>query len=80
MPFAAASHLLDGSPDPLPRWVPIAGLIIAGVMGGTVGFAINKHRQSMEQKKQRLQHAAEAGVSPTTGSPTTASPPPESAP
>ena len=80
MPFAAAAHLLDGSPDPLPRWVPIAGLIIAGVMGGTVGFAINKHRQSMEQKKQRLQHAAEAGVSPTTGSPTIASPPPESAP
>ena len=81
MPFAAASHLLDGSPDPLPRWVPIAGLIIAGVMGGTVGFAINKHRQSMEQKKkQRLQRAAEAGGSPTTGSPATVSPPPESAP
>ena len=71
VPFAAAAHLLDGSPDPLPRWVPIAGLIIAGVMGGTVGFAINKHRQSMEQKKkERLQRAAEAGSSP----------PPESAP
>ena len=81
MPFAAAAHLLDGSPDPLPRWVPIAGLIIAGVMGGTVGFVINKHRQSMEQKKkQRLQRAAEAGGSPPTGSPTTSSPRPESAP
>lgn len=76
LPFAAAAHLLDGSPDPLPRWVPIAGLIIAGVMGGAVGFAISKHRQSMEQKKkQRLQRATEAG-----GSPVTNSPPPESAP
>ncbi len=76
LPLAAAAHLLDGSPDPLPRWVPIAGLIIAGVMGGIVGFAINKHRQSMEQqKKQRLQRAAEADSSPTTGSP-----PPESLP
>jgi hypothetical protein len=76
LPLGAAAHLLDGSPDPLPRWVPIAGLIIAGVMGGVVGFAINKHRQSMEQqKKQRLQRAAEAGGSPATGSP-----PPESAP
>jgi len=73
VPFAAAAHLLDGSPDPLPRWVPIAGLIIAGVMGGIVGFAISKHRQSMEEKrKQRLQR---------TGSSTaTNSPPPESAP
>jgi hypothetical protein len=62
LPFTATAHLLDGSPDPLPRWVPIAGLIIAGIMGGTVGFAINKHRQSMEQqKKRRLQCAAEAG-------------------
>jgi len=76
LPLAATAHLLDGSPDPLPRWVPIAGLIIAGIMGGTVGFAINKHRQSMEQKKkERLQRAAEAGGSPTTGSP-----PPESVP
>lgn len=76
LPFAAAAHLLDGSPDPLPRWVPIAGLIIAGVMGGAVGFAISKHRQSMEQqKKQRLRRAAEAG-----GSPSTESPPPESSP
>jgi hypothetical protein len=76
MPFAAAAHLLDGSPDPLPCWVPIAGLIIAGVMGGGVGFAISKHRQSMEQqKKQRLKRAAEA-----RGSPATDSPPPESAP
>ncbi len=76
MPLAAAAHLLDGSPDPLPRWVPIAGLIIAGVMGGAVGFAISKHRQSIEkQKRQRLQRAAEAGGSSATGSP-----PPESAP
>jgi hypothetical protein len=76
VPLAAGAHLLDGSPDPLPRWVPIAGLIIAGVMGGIVGFAINKHRQSMEQqKKQRLQRAAE-----TAGSPAPGSPPPESAP
>jgi hypothetical protein len=76
LPFAAAAHLLDGSPDPLPRWVPIAGLIIAGVMGGAVGFAISRHRQSMEQqKKQRLQRATEAGGSPAPGSP-----PPESAP
>ena len=73
MPFAAAAHLLDGSPDPLPRWVAIAGLVIAGVMGGAVGFAISKHRQSMEkQKKLRLQRAG--------GSPATDSPPPESAP
>ena len=71
MPFAATAHLLDGSPDPLPRWVPIAGLILAGVMGGAVGFAVSKHRQSMEQqKKQKLQRAAEAGGSP----------PPQSAP
>jgi len=70
-PFAAAAHMLDGSPDPLPRWVPIAGLIIAGVMGGAVGFAISKHRQSLEKaKKERLQRATEAGSSP----------PPESAP
>ena len=70
LPYAAAAHMLDGSPDPLPHWVPIAGLIIAGVMGGAVGFAISKHRQSMEaQKKQRQQRAAEAGSSPTTGSP-----------
>ncbi len=70
MPFAAAAHLLDGSPDPLPRWVPIAGLIIAGVMGGAVGFAISKHRQSMEQKKkQRLQRAADASSSPVTNTP-----------
>lgn len=76
MPLAAAAHLLDGSPDPLPRWVPIAGLIIAGVMGGTVGLAISKHRQSMEQKKkERLQRAAEAGAAPATDSP-----PPGSAP
>jgi hypothetical protein len=76
MPFAAAAHLLDGSPDPLPRWVPVAGLIIAGVMGGTVGFAISKHRQSMEQKKkQRLQRAAESDGSAEAGSR-----PPESAP
>jgi hypothetical protein len=76
LPFAAAAHLLDGSPDPLPRWVPIAGLIIAGVMGGAVGFAISKHRQSMEQqKKQRLRRAAESA-----GSPSTESPPPESSP
>ena len=69
LPFAAEAHLLDGSPDPLPRWVPIAGLIVAGVMGGIVGFAISKHRQSMEQKKkQRLQRAAEADSVPTTGS------------
>lgn len=70
MPLAAAGHLLDGSPDPLPRWVPIAGLIIAGVMGGVVGFAISKHRQSMEQKKkQRLQRAAQAGASSPTSPP-----------
>jgi hypothetical protein len=76
LPLAAGAHLLDGSPDPLPRWIPIAGLIIAGVMGGAVGFAISKHRQSMEQqKKQRLRRAAEAGGSPAPGSP-----PPESAP
>ena len=76
LPIAAAAHLLDGSPDPLPRWVPIAGLIIAGVMGGAVGFAISKHRQSMEkEKKQRLQRASEAGASQATGSP-----PPESVP
>jgi hypothetical protein len=59
--------LLDGSPEPLPRWVPIAGLIIAGIMGGTVGFAINKHRQSMEQqKKQRLQRAGDGTQEKTT--------------
>ena len=76
MPLAAAAHLLDGSPDPMPTWVPIAGLIIAGIMGGTIGFVINKHRQSMEaQKKQRQQRAAEAGSSPTTGSPPRESPP-----
>jgi hypothetical protein len=76
MPLAAAAHLLDGSPDPMPTWVPIAGLIIAGVMGGTIGFVINRHRQSMElKKKERLQRAAEAG-----GSPAKASPPPESVP
>jgi hypothetical protein len=69
LPFAAVAHLLDGSPDPLPRWVPIAGLIIAGVMGSIVGFAISKHRQSMDQKKKRrLQRAAEAGGSPPPGS------------
>jgi len=64
-PVQVLAHLLDGSPDPLPRWVPIAGLIIVGIMGGTVGFAISRHRASMEQKKkQRLQRAAEAGASP----------------
>jgi hypothetical protein len=69
-PICAAAHLLDGSPDPLPRWVPIAGLIIAGVMGGTVGFVISRHRQSMEQqKKQRLQRAAEAASSLPADSP-----------
>ena len=76
LPYAAAAHMLDGSPDPLPHWVPIAGLIIAGVMGGAVGFAISKHRQSMDaQKKQRQQRAAEGGSSPTTGSPPRESPP-----
>ena len=76
MPLVAAAHLLDGSPDPLPRWVPIAGLIIAGVMGGTVGFAVNKHRQSMEQKKkQRLARAAEAGGTSSAGSPANGAPP-----
>jgi hypothetical protein len=69
-PICAGAHLLDGSPDPLPRWVPIAGLIIAGVMGGTVGFVISRHRQSMEQqKKQRLQRAAEAASSLPADSP-----------
>jgi len=69
-PLGALAHLLDGSPDPLPRWVPIAGLIIVGIMGGTVGFAISKHRASMEQKKkQRLQRAAEAGAAPVNGAP-----------
>ena len=64
LPLDALAHLLDGSPDPLPRWVPIAGLIIVGIMGGTVGFVISKHRTSMEQKKkQRLQQAAEASAS-----------------
>jgi hypothetical protein len=63
--------LLDGSPDPLPRWVPIAGLVIAGVMGGIVGFAISKHRQSLEQKKKQLRQRATAPVD---------SRPPESAP
>jgi hypothetical protein len=58
LPFAATTNLLGGSPDFLPRWVPIAGRIIAGAMGGAVGFVISKHRQSMEQqKKQRLQHS-----------------------
>jgi hypothetical protein len=76
MPLAAAAHLLDGSPDPMPTWVPIAGLIIAGIMGGTIGFVINKHRQSIElKKKERQQRAAEAGGSPAQGSP-----PPESIP
>jgi hypothetical protein len=64
-PCAAAAHLLDGSPNPLPRWVSVAGLIIVGVMGGMVGFAISKHRQSMDrQKKERLQRAAQAAASP----------------
>lgn len=63
LPLAAAAHLLNGSPDPLPRWVPIAGLAIVGAMGGLVGFAVNKHRQSMERlKKQRQQRAAEAAA------------------
>ena len=76
MPLAAAAHLLDGSPDPLPRWVPIAGLIIAGVMGGTVGFAVNKHRQSMEQKKkQRLERSAEAGGTSSASTPNKGAPP-----
>jgi len=76
MPLAAAAHLLDGSPDPMPTWVPIAGLIIAGIMGGTIGFVINKHRQSMElKKKERQQRAAGNGGSATAGSP-----PPESVP
>jgi protein-S-isoprenylcysteine O-methyltransferase Ste14 len=80
LPFCAAAHLLDGSPDPLPRWVPIAGLIIAGVMGGIVGFAINKHRQSMERlKKQRQQRAADAAKSAAEHSVTNPAPP-ESAP
>ena len=70
MPLAAAAHLLDGSPDPMPTWVPIAGLIIAGIMGGTIGFVINKHRQSMElKKKERQQRAAGNGGSATAGSP-----------
>jgi hypothetical protein len=70
LPLGALAHLLDGSPDPLPRWVPIAGLIIVGIMGGTVGFAISKHRASMEQKKkQRLQRAAEAGAVSANDSP-----------
>lgn len=77
MPLASAAHLLDGSPDPLPRWVPIAGLIIAGVMGGIVGFAINKHRQSMERlKKQRQERAAQASADQRVTNPG----PPESAP
>ena len=75
-PLAAGAHLLDGSPDPLPRWVPIAGLIIAAVMGGAVGFVINRHRQSMEQqKKQRLQRAAKS-ASPATGESVAAEPEP----
>lgn len=75
LPLAAAAHLLDGSPDPLPGWVAVAGLAIVGVMGGAVGFAINKHRQSMElQKKQRQQRAAGAANPPATASS------PESAP
>lgn len=70
LPMDVLAHLLDGSPDPLPRWVPIAGLIIVGIMGGTVGFAISKHRASMEQKKkQRLQQAAGADASPAKDSP-----------
>src|SRR3954468_17654198 len=69
-PVQVLAHLLDGSPNPLPRWVPIAGLIIVGIMGGTVGFAISIHRASMEQKKkQRLQQAAEADASPAKDSP-----------
>jgi ABC-type iron transport system FetAB permease component len=75
MPLAAAAHLLDGSPDPMPTWIPIAGLIIAGVMGGTIGFVINRHRQSMELKKKERQQRAAAG-----GSPAAESPPPESVP
>ena len=63
-PLVAGAHLLNGSPDPLPAWVPIAGLIIVGAMGGLVGFAVNRHRQSMEQlKKQRQERAAEAARS-----------------
>ena len=81
MPLAAAAHLLDGSPDPLPRWVPIAGLIIAGIMGGTVGFAVNKHRQSMEQKKkQRLERAAEAGDTASPSSSAKGASPPGASP
>ena len=76
MPLAAAAHLLDGSPDPMPTWVPIAGLIIAGIMGGTIGFVINKHRQSMELKKKERQQRA-AGNS---GSATAGSSPPKSVP
>ena len=70
VPLRASAHLLDGSPDPLPRWVPIVALIIVGIMGGTVGFAISKHRASMEkQKKQKLQCAAEAVASPAKEQP-----------
>ena len=67
LPLAAAAHLLDGSPDPLPHWVPIAGLIIVGVMGGAVGFAISKHRQSIEQKRKQ-QRTARADSSAVAGS------------
>ena len=69
LPLGALAHLLDGSPDPLPRWVPIAGLIIVGIMGGTVGFAISKHRASMEQKKKQRLHRAEASAAHANGSP-----------
>ena len=65
-PLVAGAHLLNGSPDPLPGWVPIAGLIIVGAMGGLVGFAVNRHRQSMERlKQQRQERAAEAARSAT---------------
>jgi hypothetical protein len=70
LPLVALAHLLDGSPDPLPRWVPIAGLVIVGIMGGTVGFAISKHRASMEKKKKQiLQRAAKAGAAQANESP-----------
>jgi len=52
------------------------GLIIAGIMGGTVGFAVNKHRQSMEQKKkQRLERSAEAGGTSSASTPNKGAPP-----
>ena len=69
VPLDALAHLLDGSPDPLPRWVPIAGLIIVGIMGGTVGFVISKHRASMEQKKKQRLERAEASAAHANGSP-----------